>query len=258
MKKLAVLVSLGVFLAVSCEKREQGIQVNFTPCQQTKAAHQEELSDRVEVEFTSAGIKITYYNFEVTCDFATVNVTYAFVNGFLNIAQQGSPNQANCRCYTDVSYTISGISQSEVNLIFINGVQVYCYNNSENVPNNQSNCDKDVIISAYEFENAPDGFVSIIDMKIEDNCLNVKFGASGCSGSSWIAELIDSGSVYYSIAAQFPAIPAQRTLRLSLDNNEDCTAVFTKEVSFNIEDLQVTGINKVLLNISGKMIIYEY
>ena len=131
MKKVAVgLISLGVFLAVSCGKREQESQVSnvsFTPCHQTKAT-KSELSDRVNVEFTNEGVKITHYNFVVTCDFTIVNVTHTFVNGILTITQQCSPNQADCICHTDVSYIINGISQNEVNVIFINGEQVYCYN----------------------------------------------------------------------------------------------------------------------------------
>jgi hypothetical protein len=131
MKRAVILLSLGVFLAVSCEKKEQEPQVSdvsFTPCQQS-ILKSDSLSDKVDVEFTNNGVKITHYNFAVTCDFTTVDVTHTFVNGVLNITQQGSPNQANCICYTDVSYTINGISQNEVNVIFINGVQVYCHNN---------------------------------------------------------------------------------------------------------------------------------
>ena len=132
MKKIAVLLSLGVFLTVSCEKREHKPQVSnvsFTPCLQTKAT-KSELSDRVDVEFTNQGVKITHNNFGVTCDFTIVNVTHTFVSGVLRITQQGSPSQANCICYTDVSYTIDGISQNEVNVIFINDEQVYCHNDN--------------------------------------------------------------------------------------------------------------------------------
>ena len=136
MKRVAILLSLGVFLAVSCEKGEQQesyvSNVSFTSCQQSKLRSSSELSDKVEVEFTNKGVHITYCDFEVTCDFTTVNVTHTLINGVLNITQQGSPNHANCICHTDVSYTINGISQNEVNIIFINGVQVYCYNDKEN------------------------------------------------------------------------------------------------------------------------------
>ena len=130
MKKRVILLSLVIFLAVSCEKIQKDIQisdVSFTPCQQS-TSKDNSLSDKVDVKFTEKGVQIMHYNFAVTCDFTTVNVTHTFKNGVLNITQQGSPNQASCICYTDVSYTINGISQKEVNVIFINGVQVYCHN----------------------------------------------------------------------------------------------------------------------------------
>jgi hypothetical protein len=251
MKRVAIFLGLAVFLTVSCVKKEiiesQVSNVSFTPCQQNKLKNGE-LSGKVDVEFTKNGVQIMYYGFAVTCDFTTVDVTHTFVNGVLIITQQGSLNQANCICYTDVSYTIEWISQNEVNVIFINGEQVYCHNN-------QSNCDKDVIISQTEYENAPNHFVSIIDMKIADNCLKIKFSASGCDGSSWNVELIGLGNYDKSN-------PPQTTLRLSLDNPEDCLAVITKEVSFNLEPLveyfRHHGTNQLYLNISGKGILYEY
>jgi len=131
MKRAAILLSLLVFLAVSCVKSELGSQVpnvSVTPCQQSKLRSSNALSSKVNVEFTNKGVQVKYYDFEVTCDFTTVNVTYTLVNGVLRITQKGTPNLANCICYTNVSYTIEGISQSEVNVIFINGVQVYCHN----------------------------------------------------------------------------------------------------------------------------------
>ena len=377
MKKTVILLILGAFLAVSCVKNEQETPVPnviSTPCQQSALKSNELPDKKVDVKFTGKGVQITYYNFEVTCDFTDVKVTHTFVNGFLNITQQGTPNQAKCVCYTDVSYTITGILQNEVNVIFINGEQVYCYNakedddcidlkigeeteiklgetacNSqydlslrvENVNDsrcpvnplaicvwegnasvqfhlttkngkynftldtyqgaafkndtiiegikyqlinvlpypvsgeeqpiktvkilvekyNQSNCDKDVIISKTEYENAPNEPFTIEDIKIESNCLKIKFNASGCKGN-WKVELIDKGDVAYSIAAVYPPLPPTRTLRLSVDNFEVCPANFlimpiSREISFNIEDLQVQG-NSVYLNISGKMILYKY
>jgi len=138
MKKVAVFLSLGVFLTVSCVEREQESHVsnvNFTPCQQNIAKNV--VSERVDVEFTNEGVQITYSNFVVTCDFTSVIVTHTFVNGVLSITQQGSPNQADCTCHTDVSYTINGISQNEVNVIFINGEQIYCYNDNSQSYNNK-------------------------------------------------------------------------------------------------------------------------
>jgi len=135
MKKVAILLSLLMLFAVSCAKSELESQVpnvSSTPCKQD-VLRSGELSDKVDVEFTNKGVQIVCYNFEVPCDFTTVNVTHTFVNGVLNITQKGFPNQANCVCYSDVSYTIEGIAKNEVNVIFINGVQVYCHNDNDSI-----------------------------------------------------------------------------------------------------------------------------
>ena len=170
MKKVAILLSLAVLFAVSCTKSDletiqQVSNVSATPCKQgiLKSSGLSDKSDKVDVEFTNKGVEITHYNFEVACDFTTVNVTHTLVNGVLKITQQGTPNQANCVCYTDVSYTIEGISQDEVNVIFINGKQVYCYND---------NGTKEIINVQYirrfgEYKGAQYPMVSIISTKSE-------------------------------------------------------------------------------------------
>jgi hypothetical protein len=141
------LVVVALFAAVGCDKSEippkTDNNVSFTPCQQSILKS----DSQVDVEFTNRGVQIMYYDFAVTCDFTTVEVSHTLVNGVLNITQQGTPNQADCICYTDVSYTIDAISQDEVNVIFINGVQVYCHNDSDAVTQNfyvfSANFDKD-------------------------------------------------------------------------------------------------------------------
>ncbi|MDR0371394.1 MAG: hypothetical protein LBH80_06035 [Prevotellaceae bacterium] len=55
----------------------------------------------------------------------------------------------------------------------------------------QTNCDWDVIISQTEYNRAPNHPVTILDMNIENNCLKIRFGASGCSGDNWTVKLID-------------------------------------------------------------------
>lgn len=117
--------------------------------------------------------------------------------------------------------------------------------------NKENDCDQVVIISEDEYKNAPDSQVSISDMTITGNCLNVKFSASGCSGNTWAVKLVDSGI----IAKSYPCL---RNLRLSLDNKEMCEAYITKEISFDIENLQIEGNNSVQLNVSGIPILYEY
>lgn len=112
-------------------------------------------------------------------------------------------------------------------------------------------CDQDVIIDKEEFENAPSDPFDVERYEIVGNCLKIKFSAGGCDGNSWVVKLIDLGTVAESL-------PCQRTLRLSLDNTEECAAYITKEISFNIEDLQIAGNNCVQLNIFGDWILYEY
>ena len=144
-------------------------------------------------------------------------------------------------CTKDLSGTFT-ISENECKKIFIDYLQVF---------NKTNNCDKDVIISCEEYKTAPDDFVVVNSLKIEDDCLKVNFSASACSGSTWIVKLIDSGIVAESY-------PCQRSLRLSLENKEMCEAWITKEFLFNIKELQIAGNDKVFLNISGKQILYEY
>ena len=133
MLKITALLVIIAGCVFACNKlKPQPVEgttnVSFTPCKQSGTLKGGELSGKVNVEFTNKGVQITHHDFEVSCDFTTVKVTHTFVNGVLRITQKGTPNQADCVCHTDVSYTIDGISQDEVNVIFINGVQVYCYN----------------------------------------------------------------------------------------------------------------------------------
>jgi hypothetical protein len=49
-------------------------------------------------------------------------------NGVLNITETGEPNNANCICTTDVSYSISGIAEIDIATITINGEVVWTAN----------------------------------------------------------------------------------------------------------------------------------
>ena len=122
-------------------------------------------------------------------------------------------------------------------------------NNSENA---STTCDKIVIISASEYENAPNDEITINHLSINGDCLKINFSASGCSGDSWEVKLIDSEDILESN-------PPQRNLRLSLKNEELCEAFITKELTFDIRNLQTNG-NQVLLNItnSDQQILYKY
>ena len=114
-------------------------------------------------------------------------------------------------------------------------------------------CDETVVISADKYANAPDDHLTIDALEINDDCLSITFGASGCDGSTWVLELIDANEILESI-------PVQRRLRLSLENNELCEAYFTKEITFDLSGLQLADEGIIILNIanSDSQILYEY
>ncbi|NME68214.1 hypothetical protein [Flammeovirga aprica] len=115
-----------------------------------------------------------------------------------------------------------------------------------------TNCDLVTVVSEEEYANAPSDYVQINKVEIEGDCLLVNFSASGCSGESWEVKLVDQGLILESF-------PPQRNLRLSMKNPEACEAYITKELSFDISNLQVDG-DQVQLNIQeyDGGILYKY
>lgn len=122
----------------SCEKnpsaevdKPQISKVTFTECTDVALY----LSPaKFSVDFTSFGVNITHYLLDVNCAFDTVLVTHTFENDILTILEQGEPNSANCICKTNVSYTISGILEEDIDKIIINGEVAWTANQqSENL-----------------------------------------------------------------------------------------------------------------------------
>lgn len=130
------------------------------------------------------------------------------------------------------------------------GITILSCSNDDN--GNSNSCDLETIISAEQYENAPSVQLNINSLEINGNCLKINFSSSGCSGDTWELKLIDSEVVLKSN-------PPQRNLRLSLKNQEACEAYITKELTFDISNLQVDG-KKVQLNLtnSNDNILYEY
>jgi len=125
-----------------------------------------------------------------------------------------------------------------------------CSKNDDN--GNSSNCDFETLISAEQYANTPSDQLTVNRLEIDDNCLKINFSSGGCGGDTWELKLIDSGDILESL-------PPQRNLRLSLKNEELCEAYITKELTFDISNLQVNG-DQVQLNItnSDEIILYEY
>lgn len=134
---------------------------------------------------------------------------------------------------------------------FLIGLTIFsCSKEDETL--NPANCDFETMISSEQYANAPSDQLTINRLDICDKCLKINYSSGGCNGDTWVLTLIDSGDILESY-------PPQRNLRLSLKNEELCEAHITKELTFDISNLQVDG-NKVQLNLtnSDKNILYEY
>ncbi len=112
----------------------------------------------------------------------------------------------------------------------------------------RSSCDDIVVISADDFDNGPNASVSIINVSVIDDCLQIEYGASGCDGNSWVIDLVDSDEVD----------GQNRHIRLALQNTEACLAFFTRSVSYDISALQIQGLNEVILNLTNWEIPITY
>jgi|WetSurMetagenome_2_1015567.scaffolds.fasta_scaffold288687_1 hypothetical protein len=124
-----------------------------------------------------------------------------------------------------------------------------------------SSCDKnevdaiaegELIISNDLFKNAPKDPITISGAKIVGDSLEIKFGASCCDGNNWEISLVGSSDILYSL-------PPQRQIRLSLKNNEECTAVCGKTIAFDIKPSRIDG-GQIILRLEGwqETLSYKY
>ena len=116
-----------------------------------------------------------------------------------------------------------------------------------------NNCDKCILIDRdLYFQTNTDNYTIMI-IQVNQDCLEIEFGSSGCDGNSWEIELIDLGAISET------AIP-QRNLKLKLINNEDCEAFITRTISFNLNPLQLDNYEEINLKIDdySDLIRYEY
>lgn len=104
-------------------------------------------------------------------------------------------------------------------------------------------CEKDILISNELYTTSPNDPFIISDVKLENDCLKISFGASGCDSQSWIIELIGSEDILKSN-------PPQRSIRLSLKNNESCQAAFGRTITFDLKPARANE-SEIILNLQG-------
>lgn len=109
-----------------------------------------------------------------------------------------------------------------------------------------------ILIGNAIFKNYPDDPLIISAATIIGDSLQISFGASCCDGKSWQVNLVGDSEVLYSL-------PPQRSIRLSLKNDELCTAVCGRTLKYDLSPCRVNG-NQITLNLVGwdKPLIYNY
>jgi len=116
-----------------------------------------------------------------------------------------------------------------------------------------NNCEKSVLLNKGLYDNTSSDNYMITEAKISGDCLEVKFGASGCDSKSWKVDLVDAESISES------ATP-QRSLKLALTNSEMCTVAISKSASFDLSPLRIKGVSKINLSLTGlnNQVVYKY
>ncbi len=140
-------------------------------------------------------------------------------------------------------------------LFFFFGILLSGCNKSESVtidPPLPSTCDHPVVVDADLYENGPADEFQFQSAVIDGNCLKavVRYGG-GCEIVTF--QLIDASAIMESF-------PIQRNIRLSLEDNDQCEALITQELFYDLTPLQVEGNSKITLNLQGfpESLTYQY
>jgi hypothetical protein len=139
-------------------------------------------------------------------------------------------------------------------IIFLLGMIALSCNSNDDNSTIESNCDfVSKIISENDFNGINTSNYVITAVELNNECLIITFGSSGCGTELWKENL-------YSTDAFYTIFPLQRGLKMELINDELCQAAFQKTVSFDLTPFQIDGQSEIPLNIDGwnEQITYEY
>jgi hypothetical protein len=126
--------------------------------------------------------------------------------------------------------------------------------NSDDEPTIENKCNVlSEIISSQEFSTVSTSNYAITKVEINEDCIEITFGSSGCGTELWEEHL-------FSVDSFYTIFPLQRDLKMELINQDLCEANFIKTVSFDLIPLQLEGQDLLPLNIYGwnEQVIYEY
>jgi hypothetical protein len=139
-------------------------------------------------------------------------------------------------------------------LLFLPIILILSCNSENDNSTIENNCDfTSEIILEEDFNAIYTSNYGIIEVELNGDCLEMRFGASGCGTDLWEENL-------YSTDAFYNVFPLQRDVKMELINDEACLAFFQKTVSFDLTPFQIDGQSDLPLNINGwnEQITYEY
>lgn len=123
---------------------------------------------------------------------------------------------------------------------------------STDLPLNNQTCGSEIIIDTNYDSTTGDAF-TITNITITENCLTatVQYGG-GCGDELVSFEFLAS-------TASFPVtIPAMLDTKIIMDDNDDCEALITKDISFDLTALEEEGFNNINIGVEGWNEILQY
>lgn len=117
--------------------------------------------------------------------------------------------------------------KTKIASIFVIFLCIACKTNPKNVKPNSK-----IIVNNSIYNETKIATYTIQNVSLTNNLLKVTIASGGCDGSTWVANLVDSGNIAESL-------PVQRYATIQLKNEETCMAIVTKEFIFNISDLKI-------------------
>lgn len=115
-------------------------------------------------------------------------------------------------------------------------------------------CDYTAVINKDKFyQDTPTAFSGISNVSLQNDCLELTLTDSGCDGTTWDIEIVDSGDVAESL-------PVQRFIKIFVTNEELCTAIIERKISVDISTLKVENETSAFLNIENyaDQVLYEF
>ena len=105
-------------------------------------------------------------------------------------------------------------------------------------------CGAAIAINDQRYDAVKSDQFSILSAILNESCLSVTINSSGCDGDRWGHDVVASTAIAESW-------PVQRYIKIEFSNSEECDAVITKEVMFDLSTLQLSEYQEMIINLEG-------